>query len=64
MFGPGESVSNEYVLWHDYQVAGYLKPGIYRWETPIQIRDGPATEGIEPAAIRWGFALTVEDPTD
>lgn len=62
VFEPGETVSDEYAVWHDDQVAGYLVPGIYRWETPIQIWDGPATEDIEPTAIRWGFALSVAEP--
>lgn len=55
----GESVSNEYFVWDDYQVPGYLKPGRYRWETGIGIapddtdREGPLT---------WGFSLRIEEP--
>lgn len=62
VFEPGESVSDEYVVWQDYQVAGYLRPGTYRWETPIQIWDGPATEHAEPTTSHWGFSLLVQEP--
>ena len=32
VYTEGESVTNEYVLWDDYRVEGYLVPDTYRFE--------------------------------
>lgn len=61
VYAPGESVSDEYEIWHDYRVEGYLNPGIYRWEKDIRIWDTPNTEGVEPSTITWSFTLNLAD---
>lgn len=61
LYEPSESVSNEYVLWDDYQVDGYLTPGTYRWEEDVEIWDGPSTDH-DSTTITWGFTLAVEKP--
>jgi len=62
----GESLSNEYVVWHDYRVDGYLDPGTYRWEEDVSIWEGEydAHEDSSKNSVTttWGFSLTVEQP--
>jgi len=62
-YDPGESVRNEYAVWDDYQVAGYLVPGTYRWEETIRIwNDSPVDPADPDTTITWGFALSIEVP--
>lgn len=60
-YDAGESLTNEYVVWDDFLVDGYLEPGTYRWEENVSIQDEESDSG-EPATITWGFSLTVENP--
>ena len=61
----GNSLSNEYELWDDYRVEGYLTPGTYRWEEDIQVwKDATDAFGDDPSAtLTWGFSLSVETPS-
>jgi hypothetical protein len=66
-YAPGESVTNEYFVWDDYRVDGYLRPGTYRFEEPVRVLppDGPTTStpDREPIAeFDWGFELTITNP--
>lgn len=63
-YDAGESVRNEYDVWDDYQVDGYLEPDTYRWEEDVSIWNDPSTAGdADPdTTITWGFSLTVEKP--
>lgn len=61
-----EPIVNEYLVWDDYRVEGYMSPGTYRFETSIQVGGGSpistATTATEPEAeFTWGFALAVEN---
>lgn len=58
----GESVQTEFVVWDDYRVDGYLKPGTYRWEEDIRIwEDTKARDSDTPSTtFTWGFSLAVE----
>ena len=59
----GESVVNQYLVWDDYQVDGYLSPGTYRFAEPVQIKSPNAGFEAEPTAeFTWGFSLIVEKP--
>lgn len=63
-YDTGESVRNEYDVWDDYQVDGYLVPDTYRWEEEVSIWNEPSTagNGDPDSTIIWGFSLTVEQP--
>jgi hypothetical protein len=63
-YAAGESVTTEYEVWDDYQVAGYLEPGTYRWEQDVQIWDTPERRMTDTPSgtVTWGFSLTVERP--
>lgn len=69
----GESLAQDYVVWDDYRVEGYLEPGTYRWETTLEIyrpadvrreagERAASPTGDPSATLSWGFALTVERP--
>ena len=61
LYEPGESVTNEYELWDDHTVEGYLEPGTYRFETELGVRDGPYADETHDS-FTWGFSLTIENP--
>jgi hypothetical protein len=62
-FDSGESVSDDYSVWHDYRVDGYLNPGIYRWAQDIRVWDDLSQGSDEPSTIfSWGFELSIEKP--
>jgi hypothetical protein len=60
----GESRSNEYMLWDDYQVEGYMTPGTYRWEERVTVAettdDFPDDDQLR--SFPWGFTLRVKQP--
>lgn len=62
VYDAGDSLSNEYEVWDNYQVERYLTPGAYRWEEDVQIwEDETAASGDRPnATVTWGFSLSVE----
>jgi len=61
-YAGGESVENEYVLWSDYRVEGYMEPGTYRWEEEVSVSEGETPTGTaDENSFTWGFSLTVED---
>lgn len=33
-YASDEELQNEYLVWDDYRIDGYLEPGTYRWEEP------------------------------
>lgn len=57
-----ESLGNEYVVWDDYRVEGYMTPGTYRWEERVSIAkttdDFPGDDLL--GSFTWGFTLRVE----
>jgi hypothetical protein len=71
-----EPIINEYLVWDDYRVDGYMTPGTYRFETSIAVGgQGPGsnptstgdttTTTTEPASeFTWGFSLAVENPSE
>jgi len=62
-YAEGEAVSNEYVLWSDYRVGGYMEPGTYRWEEEVSVSDGETPTGTADGnSFTWGFSLTVSEP--
>ena len=62
-YAEGESVSNEYVLWSDYRVEGYLEPGTYRWEEEVSVSEGDTPTGTAGEnTFMWGFSLSVSEP--
>jgi hypothetical protein len=57
-YAAGESVSNEYVLWDDYRVEGYMEQGTYRWEEKISVSEQETSaESSGERAFTWGFSL-------
>lgn len=62
-YAEGESVSNEYVLWSDYRVEGYMEPGTYRWEEEVSVSEGETPTGTTDGnSFTWGFSLSVSEP--
>jgi hypothetical protein len=62
-YAPGESVSNEYALWDDYRVEGYMEPGTYRWEAEVSVSEGETPTGTTSEdTFTWGFSLAVSEP--
>jgi hypothetical protein len=62
-YAEGESVSNEYVLWSDYQAEGYMEPGTYRWEEEVSVSEGATPTGTADGnSFTWGFSLSVSEP--
>ena len=61
-FESGATLTNEYLLWDDYRIEGYLEPGTYRWEEDIELTEvPPQPDGPDTlATFGWGFSLTVE----
>ncbi|MFB6138647.1 MAG: hypothetical protein ABEJ42_10000 [Halobacteriaceae archaeon] len=61
VYDTDESHAQEYAVWDDYRVDGYLEPGTYRFSTPITVGE----EGASPAertTVEWGFSVAVDDP--
>lgn len=56
----GESVSNEYLIWDDYRVKGYLEPGVYRWEENIHISESVDTTDDSDDSFTWGFSIEIK----
>lgn len=62
-YAAGESLSNEYVLWSDYRVEGYMEPGTYRWEEEVSVSEGETPTGTAAEnTFTWGFSLSVRAP--
>lgn len=64
-----ETVTNEYEIWDDYRIAGYMDPGTHRWEERIRIystSDGES--GIDDeeqlGSFHWGFDIELGVPED
>lgn len=56
----GESISNAYVLWDDYQVEGYMERRIYRWEEEVTVSETETETGTSgEQTFTWGFSLEV-----
>lgn len=55
-YDAGESVTNEYRLWADYRVPGYLPPGTYRFQTTLGVAE---SEGAD-RTYDWEFNLTID----
>ena len=64
----GETVTNEYEIWDDYRVAGYMAPGTYRWEENVRIfsaDDDEAGNNEEQIGLfHWGFDIELGVPED
>lgn len=62
-----EPIVNEYLVWDDYQVDGYMTAGTYRFATSITVggqspvRSTPTATDSESTFV-WGFDLSVENP--
>jgi len=57
----GESLKNEYVLWDDYQIEGYMEPGTYRWNQKVSVsKQGTPTETSSQKTFIWGFEVNIE----
>ena len=54
------SISNEYLVWDDFQIEGYMIPGVYRFEESILI--SPASENRSQTSRETGEAEE-PDPT-
>jgi hypothetical protein len=71
-----EPIINEYRVWDDAAVDGYMTPGTYRFATSITVggqplgsnpttTEGTTTATTEPASeFTWGFSLAVENPNE
>jgi hypothetical protein len=60
IYEQGESVTNEYELWDDYENPGYYPTGTYRFEAPIEIREADDSgESKRLAEVTWGFSIDV-----
>lgn len=57
----GESLAIEYLVWDDYQIDGYMKPGAYRFEVPIAVHPSGSKFSDPTGTFDWGFDLRVED---
>jgi hypothetical protein len=55
-FTAGESVTNEYRLWADYRLAGYIPAGAYRFRTEVVVD----AEGEGSRSYDWEFSVTVD----
>lgn len=62
VYGAGESLSNEYEVWDDYRIEGYLEPDRYRWREKVRIWENPDPElGATPTnTVTWGFSLQLK----
>jgi len=60
----GESLTNEYEVWDDYQERGYFPPRTYRWEELVQVwsEAGVFSDDDPDTEFTWGFSLSVEVP--
>lgn len=56
-YDAGESVTNEYQLWSDYRILGYLPPGAYRFRTTFRVAE---RESESPQAYDWEFNVTID----
>jgi hypothetical protein len=64
-FATGKSLTNEYYVWDDYRVEGYLRPGVYRFAEEVTVVEpnGDLTEEADVLAnFEWGFSVRVEQP--
>lgn len=61
-YDPGESVSNDYLVWDDYRVSGYLEPGVYRFAEPVTVSPAGSEGRDDGAEFTWGFDLRVGTP--
>ncbi|MDY6765535.1 MAG: hypothetical protein SV377_07650 [Halobacteria archaeon] len=58
---PLPSFIRRYWVWDDYQVEGYMDPGTYRFEEPIEVfRKQDDSEDEKITGLTWGFSLKVE----
>lgn len=68
-FSTDEPISNEYLVWDDYQVENYMAPGTYRFATAITVGSVTTTENTTKTATEseseseftftWGFDLAL-----
>lgn len=67
-YDTGETVLNEYELWDDYRVEGYMDQGTYRWEERVRIfspdSDDGGGEDDELGSFQWGFDVEISIPDD
>lgn len=62
----GETVTNEYEIWDDYRIVGYMDPGTYRWEERVNISkaEGQGEEDDELGSFHWGFDIELSVPDE
>lgn len=62
-YDTGETVRNEYELWDDYRVDGYMEPGTYRWEETVRMFSPDGDHGGDEedvlGSFQWGFDIEV-----
>jgi hypothetical protein len=65
LYERGESITNEYVIWHDYRSKGYYQTGTYTFEDNIGIWQDPQNEegfDYEPdKELSWRLTLQVSE---
>jgi len=65
VYATGDSVTSKYLVWDDFRAEGYMEPETYRFETKIFFYPpNDASETPSTAAVTWGFALAVKNPTE
>lgn len=63
LYETGESVSNEYLVWDDYQARGYMPPGSYRFAETVRVGPPDRERADETLAeFDWGFDVEVRRP--
>lgn len=70
-YDTGDTVTNEYEVWDDYRVAGYMDPGTYRWHEQVRISNVESGESgdkeggagdEELGEFYWGFEIELQTP--
>jgi len=59
-YGTGESVHNEYTIYHDGRSGGYLESGTYRFEEEFFVSKPEEQEAGE--SLPYAFVLTLKNP--
>jgi len=58
----GDRVVNDYAVWDDGRVDGYLAPGTYRWDESVGVWTGPEADGPADRSFDWHLALELSRP--
>jgi hypothetical protein len=59
-YSSGESIHNEYAIYHDGRRGGYLEAGTYRFEEEFFISKSGEQDAGE--SVSYVFVLTLENP--